>query len=769
MRNFRRVTVGTVSVVGLTLTMLSSPVVSTPLGVQVPVEPTAIVIDAIRDALGQSRWLGIDGHVHSDHSHDAGFFHQQEKTPESHDTFVRDQIDEAERVGEDLVTLTDHRTYDQAYDPEYRSSQATLLDGEEWGGYPHATAWGIVETLVQGPDLGDCGVTLAAREVRAQDGIFGIAHPEDGQRPCVSEETIKDIPIDHLEAFRWPHTNFWASNIAADNRVVPVTGSDNHFRQLHGTEAGVGGNSTLILAEDATQAAIVEAVRAGRVASVTRMLGPTLSTLLDADGDGEFETLTGGWSEPTGPTVRVAFEARNAQGLRLQVLDDQAMVAEELVTLPVQTFVFDLPSDRPFWRGQLDASPTDRITGGVLHDYLSYIDSLRLISSPVYLSPESLRDPGSTPLITDAAYAGFPDTAISGTDTLLVTQERAAGTYRIVLRNITTGTEQVLSSDDQDAREPAIAARGSKVVVAYTDRSPTARAGRIWLRISDDGGATFPDAEGLLINKRLGAMPDVAISEDGDIHVVWSSMEDGFKIRHKIAGSDDSTLLSSAVSRLLGRASYSPYQEIRHVPAAIDPTIAIEGDDVVVAWSDNREDVTPLRNGTPDDWGIYVASSSDSGGTWSQDARISPRHDKRGPDPDDPERMEGNPAKHPTLAYLDGRFVAAWSDANGSGSRIRSLRSTDGGATWSGLLEIPTPSNEMAYRPALGQIAGMTVVAWQQSDGKRWLLHAADVDSAEIGAAFSLGPFAGFPSLAGDTIFYTASGADRYGIATTQF
>jgi hypothetical protein len=769
MRNYRRLAASSAALLGLSLTMLSGPVASTPLGVQVPVEPTAAVIDAIRDALGQSQWFGIDGHVHTDHSHDAGFFHQQDKRPENHDTFVRDQIDEAERVGEDLVTLTDHRTYDQAYDPEYKTSKATLLDGEEWGGYPHATAWGISETLVQGSDLGDCGVTLAAREVRAQDGIFGVAHPEDGRRPCVSEETIKNIPIDHLEAFRWPHSGFWVSNIAADNRLVPVTGSDNHFRQLHGTEAGVGGNSTLILAEAPTQAAIVESVRAGRVASVTRMLGPTLTTLLDADNDGEFEALTGGWGEPTGATVRVAFEARNAQGLRLQVLDAEAMVAEELVTLPEQVFVFDLPADRPFWRGQLDASPTDRITGGVIHDYLSYFDTLKLISAPVYLSPETPRDPGAAELITDAGYAGFPDAASGGRDPLLVSQERGEQGYQVVLRNTTTGSEQILSQDGQDAREPAIAVRGSKVVVAYTDRFRTARAGRIWLRISNDGGVTFPDAEGLLVNKLPGTMPDIAIDGDGDIHVVWASMEDGFKIRHTIAGSGETTLLSSAVAQLQGASAFSPFQDIRHVPAAIDPTIAISGNDVVVAWSDNREDMTPLRNGTPDDWGIYVSRSSDGGSSWSDDSRVSPRHDKRGPDPEDPERMEGNPAKHPALEYLDGRFVLAWSDANGSGSRIRSLRSNDAGSSWTGLSEIPTPAHEMAYRPQLGQIGGMSVVVWQQSAGKEWVLRAADVDAGTTGSVFATGPFAGFPALAGDTIFYTASGADRYGIAQTGF
>lgn len=748
--------------------MALQPAVSTPLGVAVPVEPTAQIIRSVRAALGQGEWLGLDGHVHTDHSHDAGFFHQQSKRPENHDTFVRDQVDEAERVGENFVVLTDHQTFDGAYDPEFFAAGATVMGGEELGGYPHATAWGITESLVQGPDLGECGLTLAAREVRAQDAIFGVAHPEDGRRECITTETLRDIPIDHLEAFRSPHTEFFNANIAADNRLVPVTGSDNHFRQLHGTEAGVGGNSTLIYAESQTQAAIVDAVRAGRVTSVTRMLGPTLTTLLDADDDGVFEAMTGGWGEPTGPTVRVAFEARNAVGLRLQVLDDETMFAETLITKPIQLVVYDLPAGRPLWRGQLDESPVGRLTGGVVHDYLSYFDTLKLLSAPVYLTPPPKRDPGAAALLTDAPFAGFPDAAVNGAgDRLVVFQERGPDGYRIRIINHDSDDDGIiLSEEGSDAREPAIAAEGSTVAVAYTDRVRTRLAGTILVRVSEDGGATFGDP--IPVSKQFGAKPDIAIS-NGVVHIAWASMEDGFKIRYARLGDSSSTLLSSARTVVQGPATYSPTQMLRHVPAAIDPVLAVDGNKVVVAWSDNREDVTPLRNATPDDWGIYLARSSDAGVSWSTDSRISPRHDRTPPNPADPEKMVGNPAKHPAAAFLGGRLVVAWSDANGSASRIRSIESTDMGATWSGVAEIPTSSSEMSYRPQIGMVAGQAVVVWQQSEGKAWTVRAATISAGDTGAAFAGGPFAGYPALAGDTIFFTASGTDRYGIAATGF
>ncbi|HVL32769.1 MAG TPA: hypothetical protein VM600_04225, partial [Actinomycetota bacterium] len=110
-------------------------------------DPSGQFAAAMANAIGGMKWYGLDGHVHTDHSHDAGFFHQQEKRPENHDTFVSDQLGEAQRQMMNVATLTDHRTYDQAYDPDYRSDTLLLLDGEEWGGYPPATAWGISEVL----------------------------------------------------------------------------------------------------------------------------------------------------------------------------------------------------------------------------------------------------------------------------------------------------------------------------------------------------------------------------------------------------------------------------------------------------------------------------------------------------------------------------------------------------------------------------------------------------------------------------------------------
>lgn len=740
-------------------------------------DPDGAIAAAATSLTDGLTWYSLDGHVHTDHSHDAGFFHQQEKKPENHDTFVADQLAEAQRNGETIATLTDHRTYDQAYDPEYRSDTMTLLDGIEWGG-PHSTAWGISEMLEVGPDEGTCGVARAAGEVRAMDAIFGVAHPEDGRPSCIDVSTLRNVPIDHLEAFRAPHTAFYERNLAGGNRLVPVTGSDNHFRQLYGSEGGTGISSTFILASSPTQAAIVEAVRAGRVFSTTRTLGPRLTTFLDADMDGTFDALTGGWAASGGGTVRVAFNVTLGTGHWLQVLDAASnIVAQEAITLPDQTFAFDLPGTAGLYRGQLTIEPVERVSGP---SYLSYADTLRVLSAPVYLSAPPLVEngtqdaPGGATALGGAPFSGYADVAVSDGVAHAVWQERVGGAYRVMYaRSLDGGTTwespRTLSPfTHAGPRFPSVAADGARVAVVYQATSDGRHDGSIFLWSSDDGGATFTDTA-----LASGARPDVTISGDA-ILVAWMSQEDGYKIRmSRVVGDDVGAplLLSSAVARNGGSAHPMsiPPRTLRHIPAAVHPVIVARGSTVAVAWEDNREDPTPLRNGTPDDWGIYGTVSTDGGLTFAPDRRWTPRHDRRAGTPAKPEDMQGNPAKHPDLLLTaGGALVLAYDDPFPSdGANVYVRRSEDLGASWSGPATVSGPSAELETRPRLREVGGAIEVIFQASFGRAWSLRRAV--SADGGltfaghTAFTTGTgFAGFPAVAGDVVVWTGEQAGPY-------
>ena len=63
-------------------------------GLVPPVRSAALdaAVDAALDGLA---WVPFDMHLHTDHSSDGGVFHQEFDTPESHDTFLDEQRDQA--------------------------------------------------------------------------------------------------------------------------------------------------------------------------------------------------------------------------------------------------------------------------------------------------------------------------------------------------------------------------------------------------------------------------------------------------------------------------------------------------------------------------------------------------------------------------------------------------------------------------------------------------------------------------------------------------
>src|SRR5581483_3451803 len=102
-------------------------------------------------------WLNGDTHVHDDHSADGSLLRQTIGQGSAGNLSVADQVHEGERSGLAFMPLTDHRTYDQHYDPLWESGRLLLVPGEEANGSPHATVLGAVDSIVQGavpPGLG---------------------------------------------------------------------------------------------------------------------------------------------------------------------------------------------------------------------------------------------------------------------------------------------------------------------------------------------------------------------------------------------------------------------------------------------------------------------------------------------------------------------------------------------------------------------------------------------------------------------------------------
>jgi hypothetical protein len=130
-------------------------------------------------------WLKGDVHVHGDRSSDGSYPRQRNHDKAKGNVSIADQIEQATRNGLAFLLFTDHRTYDQHYDPQWESSALLLIPGEEANLDPHATSLGGVDSIVQGAARADrAGFTHAQQSVwdaHSQGAIWSVAHPDDGE------------------------------------------------------------------------------------------------------------------------------------------------------------------------------------------------------------------------------------------------------------------------------------------------------------------------------------------------------------------------------------------------------------------------------------------------------------------------------------------------------------------------------------------------------------------------------------------------------------
>jgi hypothetical protein len=134
----------------------------------------------------------------------------------------------------------------------------------------------------------------------------------------------------------------------------------------------------------------------------------------------------------------------------------------------------------------------------------------------------------------------------------------------------------------------------------------------------------------------------VAAAPRGFVHVVWSDRRDGnWEVYYK--RSSDFGVTWSQDVRLSQDTGVS-----------WDPSLALSDSVIHVAWDDNRDG----------NWEIYYRRSSDSGLTWSSEARLT-----------------NNPStsEHPSVSASGASVHMTWKD----GAGIFYKRSTDSGLTWS--------------------------------------------------------------------------------------
>lgn len=711
-------------------------------------------------------WLKGDLHVHDDHSSDGSLPRQLISQAAPSNNPVSAQIGEAERVGLDFLSLTDHRTYDQHYDPRWQSSQLVLLRGEEANGSPHAPVHGAVDTVVQGanpdgaPDF--YNVQQSLWDAHSQDAVWVTGHPDDGETNDDGTPNVRASAqgVDLVEAWNRAsdpdaEIDYCENRWNAGFRFGISGGSDDHFIELWAV-AGPGSPNTRVYAENASTLGILDGLHRGRVSISPDALAPVVTLAADADGDGVFEAIGGDeLTVPAGTPVHLRVRVQRGIGDTVTLYrapGRSAGAMQRFVPTKLdQDFDVELAaSDMPDWvraevRGiglaaGIDLSKLTDPAGLVAQ--LQLVDQLRAIVSPIFIAPVPVAAQPEVPLpaalgdddhaqwVAGARgrYAGFADIATSDGVAHLVLETHDHAASRIVYRargadGQWRAAPQVLSGDSTNARFARVAARGDDVFVVWQDESAgeTPHRPGIRLRRSNDGGASWLPIETVRDTDDRAEHPALAIDAGGLPVVAWQEIRSGepFDVMLQIVGRDDAPANLSHAGKTIAAANPLDSRSARD-PASVWPALAVARDGTLaVAWQDDRDDIDPLWTGSagagegsdPDDWQIQLRTRAADASDWSPictlgDATMADRH--------------------PALAFAgDGTLVVAWDRkelrSSGANLSVQAARSTDGGAHFDNPQTLAADPQAMSQYPRLGVDAdGAVRAVWYDSRAADW-------------------------------------------------
>lgn len=229
----------------------------------------------------ERRYFAGDFHVHSRESTDA--------QPD-----IATIVTFAKSRGLDFVELSDHNTVTQAAligPAQDREPSFLLVPGIEYTTYRgHGNAIGGTRWLDH--RIGQPGSTIdrAVAALHEQGALFSVNHPvldlDDLCIGCAWEHALAPSAIDAVEIgtgalegpgkiFSAKALAFWDAALDRGSRAAPIGGSDDHRggATSGGFESPIGSPTTLVLADELSVPALLEAIRAGR--TVVKLDGPS--------------------------------------------------------------------------------------------------------------------------------------------------------------------------------------------------------------------------------------------------------------------------------------------------------------------------------------------------------------------------------------------------------------------------------------------------------------------------------------------------------------
>ncbi len=715
------------------------------------------------------QWLRGDTHVHDDHSSDGSALRQGLDGTGPGNVSIADQIGQGVQNGLAWMPLTDHRTYDQHYDPLWESANLLLIPGEEANGSPHSTVLGAVDWLVQGASrlaTGDYDrLQTSIWDAHAQGASWSIAHPDDGELndDGSPNERASAVGMDTVET--WNRASGVETEIDyAENRwnagfrFGMVGASDNHFRELWSI-AGPGMPATGVHAAALGERAILQGLQAGhtRIALDHPAIAPAAMLEADFDGDGNYEALCGDEvSAATGSSGKLRLRVANALGTTVLLYKAPGREAGAFKTYTPAANSFEtietvLVEAAPTWyrvevRGPgqpagVDTATAAQLQNGQLPDLTALADQLRAVCSPIFIANAPVSPTAEIPLPVDSGvddraqlllgaagqFAGFPDVAVAAGITHLVAETHGDGTTHVQYRRVgadgAMGAPVDLAPMTAAARFPKVAARGAAVWVAWQDE----RAGQlprrpaIYLRHSSDGGLNWQPEQLVRALAGRAEKPDLALLPDGRPVLVWQEISAAmpFDVMAQVIGSDAAPVNLSRAGKTVVAGNPLDSRSPRY-PASVWPSVAVGPDGrIAVAFHDDRSDPDALWTGAVitgdssdvENWQVLVSTRAAGATGWEAPASLG---------------ADDRADRHPSVAFAaDGALLVVWDNVglNSSGVNLTvlSARSTDGGASFSAPVAIAEDPVGMGQYPRLGNdAAGAVRVVWYDSRSSDW-------------------------------------------------
>ena len=710
-------------------------------------------------------WLKGDMHVHSDHSSDGSGTRQALDQRGPGNVSVSDQIGQGQLQGLDWMPITDHRTYDQHYDPLWESANLILIPGEEANSSPHANPIGAVDMIVQGSDTpgrpGWAKLQTSIWDTHSQGAVWQHNHPDDGH---INED---ESPNQNANAVGADVMEIWnkASGIDFELRYAEnrwnagyrfggTGSSDNHFREVWAA-AGPGTACSQVFASGRNERAVLQGLMAGRVVISPRATAAPVMTLeADLQKDGLYEAIAGDeLVAPAASAGRLRLRIQNGAGSTVSLYQAPGQSAGAVQTFmpvaPDESFTYDFTTPAAntwFYAEARGPGEVDSVDTARLEDPNSTAspntgnDERRAITSPIFIGP-SLAEPQPAQALPAALgtadnaqlllgeagqFSGFPDLAVSDGHSHVVAELHSAGRTSVFYRRADQAQPIDLAPMSTSARFPKIAARGDLVWVAWQDEGANQmpRRGKIMLRQSMDGGLTWMPAAELRSLAGRAEKPDLALMPDGKPVVVWQEISAGnpFDVMARVVGQDTAPINLSRTGKTVMAATPADTRSARY-PASVWPSVAVSTDGrVAVAFQDNRTDPDPLWTGAVftgeegatevDNWQIMVTVRP-AGGPFSAPVGFGNN-----------DRAD----RHPAIGFTSaGKLLAVWDsktlNAAGTNLSIRSSLS-DNGLVWSDAadpLPVAHDAGVMSQYPRLGSDAnGNLRAVWYDSRAADW-------------------------------------------------